>query len=413
MNRSTLITLFLVALLPLSIFAQKSKVISGVLAYDEGAYEEAVDNFKTALQNPSDLKEKDQAKAYSYLGRSYMGIYQLAARKLTNPDTKAEGEALLKKYPSYAQDAYDAFMKAKKLDDKGRFVDGNKQMYVVLWQALYQQAVAAYSELEAYDVAKDMINKSLDLAKDLGMAQLEYNSLVLRGFVNVNQENYDDAVADFRAGLDKYNSIKDQLKQEDPNIAKVYENLIFIYSEHKDDKDKALATIEEAKRDFPDSEAIRDMELQVYQSNPDLYDEGIKKFEQALEKDPDNVKLLINYATMVESKDLDKAVSSYKKVLQQEPDNFIANFNLGGVYINQSKEMDEEIREIPTSEQAKLDKKMEEQNEVLRKAYKYMKKASDQQTDNLQAARAVWQIAARLELPEEPELKKRYDAANQ
>ena len=115
---------------------------------------------------------------------------------------------------------------------------------------------------------------------------------------------------------------------------------------------------------------------------------------------------------MVESKDIDKAIDSYKKVLAKEPSNFIANFNLGGVYINKSKKMDEEIREIPTSEQAKLDAKMEEQKKILKDGFKYMKNASDQKPDNLQAARAAWQIAARLELPEEPELKKRYDAAN-
>ena len=63
MNRSTLLTLFLVALMPISLMAQKSKVISGVLAYEDRAYEEAINDFKTALKDKSSLKEKTPSQS--------------------------------------------------------------------------------------------------------------------------------------------------------------------------------------------------------------------------------------------------------------------------------------------------------------------------------------------------------------
>ena len=181
-----------------------------------------------------------------------MAVFQTATQMIQSgePEKKTEGENLLKKFPNYAEGAYDAFMNAKEVDSRGTFVDGNKPMYMVLWQALYMKALAQYSELQDYDGALSSVNKSIKIADELGQDQLTYNSYAMRGFINVNKEAYDNAITDFNKALELYAKVRPNLQQEDPNIAKVYENLIFIYSEHKDDSEKALKAISDAKSNF-------------------------------------------------------------------------------------------------------------------------------------------------------------------
>ena len=62
------------------LFAQMdTKVTSGVVAYDQGDYEQAVEYLNEALSEPNQLKEKNVPKAYYYRAEARMKAMVAAA----------------------------------------------------------------------------------------------------------------------------------------------------------------------------------------------------------------------------------------------------------------------------------------------------------------------------------------------
>jgi tetratricopeptide (TPR) repeat protein len=200
--------------------------------------------------------------------------------------------------------------------------------------------------------------------------------------------------------------VKATLPKPDDNVASIYENLIFLYSEEEATVNKALEYVEKGKAEFPGNEKIERLELQVYQKYPDFFSKGLARFEEALAKNPNDVTLLINYGTMLEKTDTLKAIQMYTRAATAEPNNFIANYNLGGAWIIWAKKYQDLAAK--TTKSAELQKLEAEIEKALTEALKYMRKASELQPDNLTAARAAWQIAANLEHPDEEKLRMKY-----
>lgn len=404
----TISTLLIITLLGLSLnlSAQVSKITNGVLSYNDKDFGAAVESFNEALADPSGLKDKHKAKGYSYLGRSLAMIYYDATYK--NGD-----KALLEKYPDLAETAYDAFMQAEKFDDRNRYVDENKQpFYTITAEALYLKGFEHYNNNQPED-ALNLLNKAVDLVEKNDLNTL-YAAFMIRGYTFNRLGKKDKAIADFETALEMYQTALEsgKLPQADPNVAGVYENLIVLYSSHLQDLDKTLNIVEEAKKAFPKNEQIVKLELQVYQDNPEFYEKGLEKFEEAVNNNPNDVTLLINYANMLEQGDTTKAIKYYQRAIELEPNNFIANFNLGALHNNIAKQYYDQANE--SEDAAEIERLNKLKDEQLNLALKHMKKAHEAKPDNAAALQALMNITSFLGQTEEyQKYKAKLDALGQ
>lgn len=151
-------------------------------------------------------------------------------------------------------------------------------------------------------------------------------------------------------------------------IPSVYECLIDAYSRTKNSAQE-IATIEEARKMFPNDVTIRNYELNYYIKAGKL-DDLIKKLEDAAAKEPDNADILFNIATtylsMASPKDKAKPANSadlYKKsedafmrTVKIAPDNAGYNYNFGALYFNQATDFNDQINAITGSSKADQEK---------------------------------------------------------
>jgi tetratricopeptide (TPR) repeat protein len=381
--------------------AQGSQITNGVLSFQDGDFAQAARDLREATANPAALNEKQAPKAYSYLGRAYAQLYSKTRGDKNSP--------IAQEFPDLGTKAYKAFMEAEKTDSKGTFVKENKRFYPLVTEALYIEGFDAYSAqknaeaLAALNNAVNLIEKNR--AEVPALANL-YGAYMVRGFVHNADGRKKQAITDFETALRLYAEVKATLPKPDDNVASIYENLIFLYSEEEATVNKALEYVEKGKAEFPGNEKIERLELQVYQKYPDFFSKGLARFEEALAKNPNDVTLLINYGTMLEKTDTLKAIQMYMRAATAEPNNFIANYNLGGAWIIWAKKYQDLAAK--TTKSAELQKLEAEIEKALTEALKYMRKASELQPDNLTAARAAWQIAANLEHPDEEKLRMKY-----
>jgi len=59
--------------------AQKSTVTAGVVKFETGDFDQALEKLNTALDNPSQLDDKSKAKAWLYKGKTLISILSEAS----------------------------------------------------------------------------------------------------------------------------------------------------------------------------------------------------------------------------------------------------------------------------------------------------------------------------------------------
>jgi len=82
---------------------------------------------------------------------------------------------------------------------------------------------------------------------------------------------------------------------------------------------------------------LNNLKLDLYLSDSALYVEAMHVFEEELLKNPADIDLLIGYASLLEKSDKVKAIRTYRKALEVDPQNAIALFNLGALYYAKGK----------------------------------------------------------------------------
>lgn len=136
---------------------------------------------------------------------------------------------------------------------------------------------------------------------------------------------------------------------------------------------------------------LNNLKLDLYISDPGLYTEAIEVFESELSKDPENVDLLIGYASLLEKSDKTKAVAVYKQVLDLQPEHSLALFNLGALHYAKGKEMFDLTQKTTQNDQYAL--LMEGAIESFEKSRPYFERALVQDPGSIQTIQALKTIA--------------------
>ncbi len=170
----------------------------------------------------------------------------------------------------------------------------------------------------------------------------------------------------------------------------IYSTMVYLERSEKKNDEKALALLEKAKVAYPENADFMREEINILiamKKGP----EAIEKLKGAIEREPDNASLYLNLAVLydnlsaetqtagkeAETLDLvEKAQTNYEKSLAIEPGSYVANFNLGVIWVNRAKVFYDKARAMDLKTYQKDGVKLvAEGDKVLEKSLPYLEAA--------------------------------------
>jgi len=300
---------------------------------------------------------------------------------------------------------------------------------------------AIATTMDAYNKYKEMNPKGavlIDLQNIAGFQGEYFN----KGSESYNEEDFDASLANFQRALQvtpddsltiyytalaayqadkKVITLKHYKKLMAMNYAdeETYGNAIYITKDLLEDNEEALALVLEAQEKYPDTQQFKYDEINIYlkQGNQEV---ALEKLENARKMAPENPSIHLQlalfkdnmgYNAMIEgnlekSKDLyDQAIGHYNEVLEvTKGDDFIANFNLGVIYVNLAKATYDVVRAMDITAYNKDGKRItEEGNKIILNALPFIEKATEITPDDVEAWRALIQIYTQLKMNDKAE----------
>jgi tetratricopeptide (TPR) repeat protein len=302
-------------------------------------------------------------------------------------------KGLIQKAYNYYKEPYQQYDEAKKAIDEAMLVDENKSnekaWYYrgLIYHALYSSSkyghlcdnclITAYESFTKVNEIKPD-NEWAEIIKGLNM------SLLMRDFFNkgvedFNHAKYADALTSFEyvqkinpsdtsavlnaafaadkaQNLEKAKLYYNRLINMNYKDDKIYMSLASIYKQENDSA-RALGTIRDGRKVFPDSLSLMLTEINLLLS-AGRSQEATEVMETALTKDPKNQSLYLalgsTYDQLANPRDasgndlpkpvnhselMSKAEQTYLRGLALDVNNFELNYNLGAIYFNQGAEM--------------------------------------------------------------------------
>lgn len=326
------------------------KVISGVIAYEGGRYEEAIEKFTLASEKKELIKEKNLPKLHYYLSQAYLRV--------------SEDTSLQSKYPEASMLAYEQHNLAKEADaiTKNKFKNQLVMAEQQLWPAIFNEGAAAYNE-EKYQSSLDHFKVAVKLNEEdpLSYMMLGYSYFMMKDTM--------PAVEAWKGAAKAYTAVPPE--EPNPNMASCYLLLSTILN-MKGETRQALEYVTEGREMFAGNEDLQRTELSIYQQHPELFSEAESKFVTAIEENPTDSRLKLAYAALLQQADQnEKALGLYGEVLQKEPKNIPANLQIGAHYVNEAAKLNEEKMNLDDDD-AIAGKELQIK-ESLKKAYPYIK----------------------------------------
>jgi Tfp pilus assembly protein PilF len=358
-GRSVLILYLMIAgpawIMPAS--AQTSKFQQGKDNFYDGSYYKAMEYLNQAIATDRTMSREMLTEAYYYRGLTYIRLHNEAFSGDNKVEQKTYNDALLFAYRDFKQSlAYDDGTWWKQID-----LEIKNLHHAMLQEGL--TSLNTYNDL-VFNGKTDP--KLLARAEDylVSAKEIRESYLVcdLLGQVWLDKGRKDSAAVYFSRSEKLYT---EKLPEEpDFLMAYVFYRLAAI---HKTDDIRLAMQDNQRGLKFLESEYARfsaiksklnaarvqqmedqyqlalqdltDLKLDLFMTDTDQYVEALHVFEEELSKQPDNVDVLIGYASLLEKADKEKAILTYKKVLGLDPYNAIALFNLGALYYAKGKDL--------------------------------------------------------------------------
>lgn len=400
-------------------WAQKQNIQSANNYLRDKEYTKALEYIEKAINDPS---TKDDPKAWFVRGNIYMAMQEDGGYKDKAP----------------YREAAKSYMKAAELKPTYE-KDVITQSMLVDAYNFYNDAATAYNAKnysDAYNYAMQMDaihnfeggkryagNKAFDTVAVQGM--------VIGAYSAYYDKNFDNAIPILQ-------TLKSNPIGKTPNV---YLLLADIYKNQNKDAE-FLAIIDEARKQYPDNQNIRNEELNYYirTGKQDLL---VKKLEDAVAADPNNADLQFNLANTYNSMafpksgskpanfaDLvNKAEAAYANALKVNPASAEYNYNTGALYYNQATEINNQMNAIEgtsAAAQKKYNELQVQRDALFEKSLPYLEKTitalepkvnslsdDDKLTyrSSLMAAREIY--ARQNKLDKSGELKKKLEAMPQ
>lgn len=357
MKRTTI--LFVLLLAVSGVFAQKGKVTSALSYKEAGKLDKAVEAIEESIDasNPKTESSVNWSRTYEVRGEIYQAVFQ----------SKDENYKKLNADPLTV--AYDSYMKALQLDDKGRNAKGMKIKFTLLIGDLTNQAVAAFNE-ENYEKAMKSFEQILAIEQTPAYKADDPNAIDTviifnAGLAAYNAKNYDKAISYYKeAAKYKYNG------------AKTYSLIANSYFQKKDTVG-AINVLQDGLKEYSENGILLVEIINVY-LNANKVDDAMKYLNVAISQDPKNPSYYFAQGTLFDKlQKTDEAAASYLKAIEFKEDYFDAYYNLGALYYNKGVKQVDVANAIPSNQPDKYEIEKDKADVEFKKAIPYMEKAHE------------------------------------
>jgi hypothetical protein len=411
---------FLMILAPFHASAQESKVISGVLAFQEQNFQKALSDLDQALVYPEELARGNHVKALYYRGLTRIYMYNNAVLK--------NDQDMISAYPDAYMEAYDDLVAARGEDDgtwEARIKTELDDLHPSLVQTALLNLNNALDQLNNGD-ARFLFQRADKYAEAASSIKETYLVNDIRGQAQMNLGNYEEAARLFRGSINLYEADP----PEEPDFLQTYvyyrladmylsfykngqqamdvvkSGLVFIEKEKlrfeglpgdmsEEEKESKQNQYENGKAD------LKKFELELYLKVPELKGEGLLVFKEAVEDDPLNYDLRVAYATLLESVDFESAIEQYKIASEIDPDNDLPWFNSGVIYYNRAREFYQKAS--VASNEEKYGFFMTEAEKYFKEAWPYFERSLELNPANLNSVTALKTLSQLLNKTDEYE----------
>jgi tetratricopeptide (TPR) repeat protein len=384
------ISFLMMLLIPAVLFAQKAvkpNLNKALSMWQEGKLAEAKEMIDACTTYE---KTMNDGKTWYYKALIYASLDTTSneAYKALSPNPLDIAMESLQKADQMAKPGSEYFV-----NDASGFPVTRTQQIGSLNGYYLNKGVAEYQE-------EDYENSMINFEKSQRIAPDDTTGYYFAGIVAQNMENWDKAIVNINAFIDKGGKSPD-----------AYLWLINIYNNYKTDKNKALEVAREAKAKFPEKSEFSRFEIGLL-IDLDKIDEAKVGLEQAVKEEPDNKTLhfFLGY-TYLKQNMLDKAKISFEESLRIDPQYFDAQFYLAKVVSEDAKKIKKEMNNLGISADDK--KKRFELDKVyvekLKVALPYWEKAEKLNPSDQEVLDELYSIYADLDMqPQMKRIEKRY-----
>ncbi|MBP5545824.1 MAG: tetratricopeptide repeat protein [Bacteroidales bacterium] len=300
---------------------------------------------------------KDDAKTWCYKALIYSQI------------GGSKKDKYKKLAPDWAEQSYSAALECQRLDTKQEFASQVNQVLSFVAQEYYNQARAAY-DTKDYAKAIELSEKSITGFNNSGNSQYAVDAMYIAGLSSVATQDTANIIKFFK-----------QMVSKKTDINYVYTTLFKIYKA-RDNKSDAMKVannyVKFCKNDY---------RSYLLLSEGYLLDDNVEKSKEqiniVLEMTKDSVNLyplvlVLSGDLLAQSGDYDGAIAKYNESLTLKPNQFEANFGLGGMYFNRAADKTNAANQLDPFDEEKLgliDKLEAEAKELYRQSISNLEKA--------------------------------------
>ena len=314
-------------------------------------------------------KTLGKAKTWYYYGNVYLAIRLSDEEKYKGLD------------PDALEKAYEAYIKAKELDEKDEYLIDIDNRILVCAEQFYNKGVNLYN-LQEYKNAMNAFSQSVVINESMGKVDslATFNAALCAELSEMNEpaKNY-------------------YLKLIDMNYSQpgIYTSLAEI-AKAEGDTAQALQYVKQGREVFPDNFNLIIAETNIYLATGQQ-EKAMELLQLAIEKDNTNPTLFFAVGTNYDQiGNFEDAAKNYKLAIALNTEYFDANYNLGALYVNRAIEILGEADALPLNEEDKYNDMKQQANEMLKESLPYLEKADNLQPDDPFTLRTLKDIYTRL-----------------
>ena len=303
---------------------------------------------------------KDDAKTWCYKALIYARI---------GGDAQSKKPKYKDLAPDWAEQAYNAAIECKRLDTKQEFAQQVNEVFSFVANEYYNQASAAYKEKD-FAKAIEFSAKSITGFNNSGKGQFALDAMFIAGLSSVATQDTANTIKYFNQMV---------RKRSDNNF--VYSTLFNIYKAKKDNANAmkvATSYTKNCKNDF--KAYLMLAEGYLLEDNVEKSKEQINTVLNMTKDSADlyPLVLVLSADVLEKSGDIDGAIAKYNESLTLKPNQFEANFGLGGMYFNRAADKTNAANQLDPFDEEKLgliDKLEAEAKELYRQSIANLEKA--------------------------------------
>ncbi len=378
-----IIVLMLVALVAGYSYGQKKpKINQAEKARTEGNLGEA----KNIVDEASEFEKlKDDGKTWYYRGLVYASL-----DTTSNPEYQSLATNPLKT-------AMESFAKADEL------AKGNSEYYITDAMGLPITQTQQLNNLWGFYLNKGVENYQNDdfanaykyFEKTTIVKPEDTTGYIYAASVASANKDYDNALKNYYTLINDLN-----FKSKD-----VFYGLIYLEGTIKEDNEKALAVIRQAKAIFPDDKDLAKSEINAL-IKLERVDEARKELEAAIAAEPENPNLKFTLGVMYEEiGEIAKAKEAYKSSIESDPNYLNARYNLAVLAYNQAVSLIKERNNlgITAADQKKAKAMQVDIENSLKEAMPQWEKVDELQPNDRTALETLQYIYTQLKMYDKAE----------